>query len=210
MNPNIPYTWAHFSSNPCLQNPIQGILRLFHDFPLQSSIQFLLPVGFIKVSGTQNSCGNLIVTIAAVLKDEISRIARKEIRKETVVLKKASAQFRKDIAKLKRQVSNLQGRVSLLEKRVLRDVPTQVAETDAKDVRFTAKGLCSQRKRLGLSAAEYGRLVGVTSLTIYSWEKGTSRPRKTLLPVLASIRQMGKREVHARLEQLSKGSPKKS
>ena len=147
--------------------------------------------------------------IAAVLKDEISRIARKEIRSETAVLKKASAQYRKDIAELKRQVSNMQGRVSVLEKRVLRDVPSKVTEDDAKDVRFTAKGLRSQRKRLGLSAAEYGRLVGITGHTVYSWEKGLSRPRKTQLPVLASIRQMGKREVHARLEQLSKGSHKK-
>jgi DNA-binding transcriptional regulator YiaG len=148
--------------------------------------------------------------IAVVIKEEISRIARKEIRSETTVLRKVSAQYRREIAELKRQVSNLQGRISVLEKRVLRDVPTQVPEAEAKGVRFTAKGLLSQRKRLGLSAAEYGRLVGVTSLTIYSWEKGTSRPRKTLLPVLASIRQMGKREVHARLEQLSKGHQKKS
>jgi DNA-binding transcriptional regulator YiaG len=151
-----------------------------------------------------------MANIAAVLKDEISRIGRKEIRRETAVVKKASAQFRKDIAELKRQVSNMQGRVSVLEKRVLRDVPTPVADTDAKNARFTAKGLRSQRKRLGLSAAEYGKLVGVTGHTIYTWEKGSSRPRKTQLPVLASIRQMGKREVHARLEQLSKGSPKKS
>ena len=148
--------------------------------------------------------------IATVLKDEISRIARKEIRSETAVVKKASAQYRREIAELKRQVSNMQGRVSLMEKRVLQDVQPQVAEADAKDVRFTAKGLASQRKRLGLSASDYGKLVGVTGHTIYTWEKGTSRPRKTQLPVLASIRQMGKKETKARLEQVSKGTKKKS
>lgn len=148
--------------------------------------------------------------IAAVLKNEISRIARREIRTETAVLKKASAQYRREIAHLKRQVSNMQGKVSLLEKRILRDVSTQATEADAKNVRFTAKGLRSQRKRLGLSAIEYGKLVGVSGLTVYAWEKGTSRPRKTLLPVLASIRNMGKREVQARLEVLNKGGQKKS
>jgi DNA-binding transcriptional regulator YiaG len=148
--------------------------------------------------------------IATVLKEEISRIARKEIRTETAVVKKASAQYRREIAELKRQISNLQSRVSVLEKRVLRDAQPQVPEAEAKDVRFTAKGLSSQRKRLGLSAADYGRLVGITGHTVYSWEKGLSRPRKTQLTVLASIRQMGKREVHARLEQLGKSSQKKS
>jgi DNA-binding transcriptional regulator YiaG len=148
--------------------------------------------------------------IATALKDEISRIARKEMRSETAVLKKASAQYRKDIAELKRQVSNMQGRVSVLEKRVLRDVQPQVAEADAKDVRFTAKGLCSQRKRLKLSAIEYGKLVGVSGQTVYGWEKGLSRPRKNQLPILASLRQMGKKEAQARLEQVNKGTKKKS
>ena len=147
--------------------------------------------------------------IAVVLKEEISRLARKEIRSETAVFKKASAQYRRDIAELKRHVSNLQGKVSLLEKQVLRDVSSQVADADAKGVRFTAKGLRSQRKRLGLSAADYGKLVGVTAQTIYSWENEESRPRKRQLPVLASIRHMGKREVQSRLEQLTKTSEKK-
>jgi DNA-binding transcriptional regulator YiaG len=148
--------------------------------------------------------------IAAVLKEEISRLARKETRSETASFKKASAQYRRDIAELKRQVSNLQGRVSLFEKQVLPDVSSRFAEADAKGVRFTAKGLRSQRKRLGLSAADYGKFVGVATQTIYNWETGVSRPRKQQLPVLASLRNMGKREAQARLEQLSKGSRKKS
>jgi len=147
--------------------------------------------------------------IAAVLKDEISRIARKEIRSETASLKKASAQYRRDIAELKRQVSNLQGKVSLLEKQVLRDVSSQVTEADTTGVRFTAKGLRSQRKRLGLSATDYGKLVGVATQTIYNWETGVSRPRKQQLPVLASLRNMGKRKAQARLEQLTKSGRKK-
>lgn len=143
--------------------------------------------------------------VATVLKGEIVRIARKEIRSDTAVVKKASAQYRREIAELKRQVSNMQGRISVLEKRVLRSVASQVVETDSKKFRFTAKGLLAQRKRLGLSAGSFAKLVGVSGLTIYSWEKGTSRPRKTLLPVLVSIRRMGKKEAKARLEQLSKG-----
>jgi DNA-binding XRE family transcriptional regulator len=147
--------------------------------------------------------------IAAVLKQEISRIARREVRSETASLKKASAQYRRDIAKLKRQVSNLQGKVTLLEKQMLQNAAAPVGDADAKGIRFTAKGLRSQRKRLGLSAADYGKLVGVTDQTIYSWENGLSRPRKQQLPALASVRPLGKREVHARLERLTRGSRKK-
>lgn len=147
--------------------------------------------------------------IASVLKGEISRIARKEMKSGTSVLRKASAQYRREIAQLKRQVSSLLRKVSLMEKRVLKEIPTQAAEAETKKYRFSPKGLLAQRKRLGLSAESFAKLVGVSSLTIYSWEKGSSRPRKTLLPVLASIRTIGKKEAQARLEQMSKGSKKK-
>ena len=96
--------------------------------------------------------------IASVLKEEISRLARKEVKSETAVTKKASSQHRRDIAELKRQVSSLQKQVSLLEKQVLRSAPVKEKETADKSFRFTAKGLISQRKRLGLSAADYGKL----------------------------------------------------
>jgi DNA-binding XRE family transcriptional regulator len=148
--------------------------------------------------------------IAAVLREEIIRLARKEIRNQTNVLRKASVQYRKDIAEMKRRVSDLRRKVSPLEKQVLQSAPSQATEVDAERVRFTAKGLRSQRKRLGLSAANCGKLIGVTGQTIYSWEAETSRPRKSQLACIASLRHLGKREVQARLEQLKGGGKKKS
>jgi DNA-binding transcriptional regulator YiaG len=101
------------------------------------------------------------------------------------------------------RVSDLQRKVNPLEKHVLKNAPSQTAETDANHVRFTAKGLRSQRKRLEISAANYGKLIGVTGQTIYSWKHGTARPRKQQLARIASLRGMGKREARARLEQLA-------
>ena len=49
--------------------------------------------------------------IASVLKDEILRLARKEVRSELEGLKKASGQYRSDIASLKRQVADNRGRL---------------------------------------------------------------------------------------------------
>jgi len=148
--------------------------------------------------------------IAAVLKEEILRLARMEIRRQTNALRKASAQYRKDVAEMKRRVSDLQRKVIPLEKQVLKDVSSQVAEAEVERVRFTAKGLCSQRKRLGLSAADCGKLVGVTDQTIYNWEHETARPRKEQLARIASLRHMGKRETRACLEHLAGRSRKKS
>jgi DNA-binding transcriptional regulator YiaG len=148
--------------------------------------------------------------IAAVLKEEIVRLARKEIRRQTSVLRNASAQYRRDIAALKRRVSDLQRKVTPLEKQVLKNVPAQAVEVDADHVRFTARGLRSQRERLGLSAANYGRLIGVTGQTIYSWEQEASRPRKQQFARIAALRHIGKKEAQVRLQQQAKGSRKRS
>ena len=148
--------------------------------------------------------------IATVLKEEISRLARKEARGLTNALRKASAQYRRDIAELKRQASALQRKVALLERQVPKNVSSHVTKSDAQRMRFTAKGLRSQRKRLGLSAADVGRLIGVTGQTVYSWEHETSRPRRQQVARIAALRHLGKREAQARLEQLAGGRRRRS
>ena len=56
----------------------------------------------------------------------------------------------------------------------------------------------AQRQRLKLSAAEFGRLIGVSELTVYNWEHGKARPKKDRLAALVAVRQMGRREVMAK------------
>jgi DNA-binding transcriptional regulator YiaG len=148
--------------------------------------------------------------IAVALKEEISRIARREIRKQTDALRKASGEYRKSIAEMRRQVSELKSKVTVIQKQLPRDILPEVTEADAEGLRFSAKGLRSSRKRLALSAGDYGRLIGVTAQTIYNWERETARPRGQQLAAFAAVRRMGKKEALARLEELDKGTRKKS
>ena len=147
--------------------------------------------------------------IAVTFRQEITRLARREIRSQTQGLRKASAQFRRDIAELKRHASELKSEIARLERRVGKDVAPQITEADLAKVRFTAKGVISQRRSLGISAADYGKLIGVTGHTIYKWEHGPSRPRRAQLSALASIRGLGKTEAFARLEQMREKVPKR-
>jgi len=71
-------------------------------------------------------------------------------------------------------------------------------------LRFSAKGLAAQRKRLGLSAAAVAALLGVSGQSIYKWEEGKTRPRASQLPAIAALRKMGKREANARLAALQR------
>ena len=93
--------------------------------------------------------------IGTLLKQEIARLSRKESRGEIEPTRKASAHFRKDIAELKRKVMALERQVAILERRTVSRAMTAPTAADQKQLRYSAKGLHSQRTRLGLSAADY-------------------------------------------------------
>ena len=137
--------------------------------------------------------------IASLLKDEILRLARKEARKEVEGLKKASAQFRTDIAALKRSVLTLEKQLARQEKTASKNFPSSTGTDDSQGVRFSSKGFASHRRRLGLSAAEMGELLGVSAQTVYHWESGKTQPRRHQLGIISAIRGMGKREAKAKL-----------
>jgi DNA-binding transcriptional regulator YiaG len=140
--------------------------------------------------------------IAAVLRDEIQRLARKEVRATILPMKKHRAEDRSAIAALRRQVAALEREIAFLRKQEKRRIEVEPAAADADGVRFSPKWLASDRKRLGLSAKDYGALVGVSMLTIYNWEKGKSKPRAKQLAAWAQVRGIGKREAMRRLELL--------
>jgi hypothetical protein len=98
-----------------------------------------------------------MTALATALKDEIRRLARKEIKAQTGRTTKAVAQYRRDIAQLKRQQRELEKRLALLESREA----VQPSPAVNGDARFSARSVKSQRRRTGLSAADYAKLVGV-------------------------------------------------
>jgi DNA-binding XRE family transcriptional regulator len=138
--------------------------------------------------------------IGAMLKQEITRLARREVRVQVQATKKASTQYRRHIAALRRQVTALEQQLATLRRRGTTSAPPANGGEPSK-IRFVAKGLKSQRARLGLSAADFGRLVGVSAQSIYNWEQGNATPRAGQLAILAARRGLGKREALKLLEQ---------
>jgi DNA-binding transcriptional regulator YiaG len=136
-----------------------------------------------------------------LLKQEISRLCRREIRREVGVLKRASAAYRRDIAALKRQVHALEKKSTVLAKRTAVVVNAPAAMPD-RPVRFVAKGMRSLRARLGLSAKQLALLLGVSEQSVYNWETKKATPRKEQLAAIIAMRDLGKREAQQRLEAL--------
>lgn len=141
---------------------------------------------------------------ATVLKDEIARVARKQTRADIQALKKSVAHYRSEIAALKRRLQALeqqvrkQGRATRGE-----DRSAALGEDEGPRIRYSARSLAAQRKRLGLSAPALARLLGVSALSVYKWESGTTRPRAKQIESIAGLRSMGRREAARRLEALA-------
>lgn len=173
-----------------------------------------------------------MATLVNVLKEEIVRLARKEIRKHAAEAAKLTTQVERDVTALKRQVQDLQRKLSAPQ---TQDGPKQTTskktgskktgskKTAAKSrtgkaagaastpavqqsarTPFSSAGLKASRERVGLSADNYGKLIGVSGLSIYNWESGKARPRESNIAALTTIKGIGKREAAKRLEALAK------
>lgn len=150
-----------------------------------------------------------MTNISAMLKEMISRQAKREFKAQSGKTKRAIAQYRRDIAQLKRKVNDQQRQIASLRKREAADEGAEEAETSENRSRFSARSVRAQRKRLRLSAQEFARLVGVSPLTVYHWEHGKSRPRKAQFAALVAVRKVGRREARARLDEAKSGGGRK-
>ena len=144
--------------------------------------------------------------IASILKNEISRVARKEVRAATLGLRKAVAAYRSEIAMLKRRTQALEQAPRRATKVSKKLAPLASDQEPTGKIRFSAKSLASQRRRLALSAADCGLLVGASGQSVYNWESGNARPRAQHLAAIAALRAMGKKEAAARLSALRQSS----
>lgn len=142
--------------------------------------------------------------IASLLKSEITRVARKEIRTELESLRKTVQVQRTHLASARREIADLakeqKGLLKLVENlakaaygrpgMVAAGLPS-TAKSDGEGGtprRFSAGRLAAHRAKLGLSAADYAKLAGVSSPTLTKWETGASRPNQEQLDRLVAVR----------------------
>ena len=150
----------------------------------------------------------------SVFGEEIRRLARKEIRAQGADSKQSGSKQRSEIAELKRRLNDLEKRLAKAEKQSGKSAgrgPAKAAASSdngsGRRPRFSPKWVSKHREKLGLSAAEYGKLAGVSALTIYNWEKGASTPRERQLNLWGEIRTLGKREARKRLDAMNHDQP---
>ena len=140
--------------------------------------------------------------VAQVLREEITRLARKEVRT-------ACDPLRKQLRTLRQAVKGQQETITKLD-RALAKMATLSPDTSASlhtleeettQARVTPASIRRHRNRLKLSQAQLGTLLDVSTNTIVRWEAGTSKPRVQYRGALLKMRGLGRRDVTKMLEE---------
>jgi DNA-binding transcriptional regulator YiaG len=145
--------------------------------------------------------------VVKILKTEIARISKKEAKSATQAIGKSNTWLRKTVADMKKRLVLLEKenkRLMATVKRFQVAQPEKVEQEEDKKARFTSKGIQSLRKKLRLSQADFGKLLGATPHAVYLWEKklGALNLRDKTKAAILSVRGLGAREAKEKLAEL--------
>jgi DNA-binding transcriptional regulator YiaG len=138
-----------------------------------------------------------VPNVMGVLRSEIRRLARTE-------MKEAVRELKRQVAAIRRRLASTKKRMTDVERTARRAVTTRGVAVSRKDsdasgtqIRFSPRWVKLHRAKLGMSRRVYSKLIGVSPQTILLWESGKARPRRSALATWRSIRGKGIRELKA-------------
>ena len=146
--------------------------------------------------------------VVNVLKAEISRISKRESKSATQGIGKSNTWLRKTVADLKKRLSLLEKEnkwLTAVIKRYQVESPQKPDTEEGKKARFTSKGIRALRKKLRLSQAEFGKLLGTTRHAVYLWERkeGALSLRDKTKAAILSVRGLRAREAKEKLAEIA-------
>lgn len=143
--------------------------------------------------------------LSQVFKAEISRISRHEIKTAFKPLHQSTISLKKTIIDLKRKIASIEAaNKQLLSFQKKQEPQLQVKPVEMEKARITAKTIRKLREKLGLSQAEFGKLIDVSITHVFNMEhkQGRLRFRGDTLKNILAIKGIGKREAQKRLAEI--------
>ena len=162
--------------------------------------------GFIKKLKEEGLMGK----VEGIIKSEIVRLAKREIRKISVPLGRDVWSLKSAVSQLRKAVLTLQ-RITASQQKELqkRKVPLEASTEEIKVSRFSPRLIRSLRGHLGITQRELATLTGVTVGAVHHWESGNFKPNMKKKAVMVALRKLGRREVRKLLEEKNSGKVKK-
>lgn len=129
-------------------------------------------------------------SILKALRAEIRHMARNESKRASNPIRDQIRDLRRSLTALERRLAGLKSAPAI---RSLSAVGP--AGADGRRARFAPTLIRRHRSQLGLSRKAYAKLLGVSSLSVYFWETGRTRPRRETILAWQDLRKKGVREL---------------
>jgi DNA-binding transcriptional regulator YiaG len=147
-----------------------------------------------------------MANVAKALKEEISRISRKEARSAVDPIGKSQTTLKKVVADLKKRLVSLEKEnkrlVVVIGKEEVKASPKSSEEPEKG--RLTPKSIRSLRSRLALTQADFAKLVGASPYSVHLWEtkEGALNLRDKTKAALLSISRFGAKDAKGKLAEI--------
>jgi len=142
----------------------------------------------------KNAKETAMAKIESIIKSEIQRLTKRELRATFLPLRKEARSIRLRLSSLSKNFFAL----NRLTKEQLQKMPKKGLEVTPEEVkasRLTPERIRRLRKKLGISMRELGILTGSSLSAVLSWEKGKFKPRGEKKVALVALRKVRKRDV---------------
>ena len=132
--------------------------------------------------------------IEGVIKSEIVRLAKREIRSSFLPL-------RREVRKVSLRLSGLSKGIRSLNRLAKElqlekpQIKLEATSEEVKAARLSPDRIRGLRKKLGISMRELGILAGTSLSTVLSWETGKFRPKADKKAFIVALRKLRKRDI---------------
>jgi len=148
--------------------------------------------------------------IESMIKSEIQRLARREIRSTFRPLKREVRTMRLKLSGLMKGFGTLNRITKEQVQRASEQFKLESSPEEIKIARFSPARIRALRVKKGLSQKELGMLIGVSMGTVVLWEKGKISPKAERKGALIALRKLKKREIKRILAEKKTAEPKKT
>jgi DNA-binding transcriptional regulator YiaG len=140
--------------------------------------------------------GLVMANIGVLFSKETRRLARKEMKIMYPDLQKELSALKRHSAKQSRRLDTMEKILKAHDAQIKnkRQAALKLSTDEIKSARLSPGLIQKLRKRLKLSRKDFGKLAGVSSNTIYMWEKGKSAPSRSKKAGIIALRKIGVRE----------------
>ena len=147
--------------------------------------------------------------LEATIKSEIMRLAKRELHKVSVPLKRDVRLLKNTVSQIRKAVLPLERFAAHQQKELAnREIALKATPEEVKKSRFSPRLIRSLRKHLGITQKELAILVGVTVGAAHQWEIGKFNPKAEKKAALVALRKLGRGEVKKLLQGRTSGTAK--